>query len=191
MAGFLRHANRNSVRNDARAGGNGGPIASGFANDGRTFPRDRSFIYRGDAFDHFTVGRDEIARIDDDHIIPPEHGSGHNLPVRKLCVEFRFGGTQRCGLSAPPPFRQCLGKRAEQHGQPQPANQLQLKPKSEFPAAERQQYREQQGDNRRSEKHGIFNKFAWVQLLEGVADRREDEVGREDGSGGAHRTIPF
>ena len=64
LAGIGADAHDQPVGEDARAAGNAAAVAAAFANHGRAFAGDRAFVDRGDPFQHFAVGRNLIARLD-------------------------------------------------------------------------------------------------------------------------------
>ncbi len=68
--GALRRgdAHLDPVRQHARAAGDGGAVAAGFADHRRGFAGDRGFVDRGDALDHLAVARDQVAGLDQDDV---------------------------------------------------------------------------------------------------------------------------
>ena len=60
LPGIRGDADDEPVRDDLRAAGDGGAVTAGFADDRGGFASDGAFIDTGDAFDDFTVGRDEV-----------------------------------------------------------------------------------------------------------------------------------
>ena len=60
--------NDEPIGEDLGASRDGAAIAAALPNDRRAFAGDGAFIDRGDAFDDFSVGRNEIAGFDKDDI---------------------------------------------------------------------------------------------------------------------------
>ena len=69
-----------------------------FADDRRGLTRDRCLIDGGDALDHLTVGRDDVACLDHDHVADFQAGAGNELPALRAlaavnslaCVSVRW-----------------------------------------------------------------------------------------------------
>ncbi len=63
LAGIRSDLDADLIGKHARAAGHGAAVAAGFANHRRAFAGDHGFVHRGDAFDHFAVARNRVARI--------------------------------------------------------------------------------------------------------------------------------
>ena len=72
LAGIGRDAHHDPVGQHARAAGDGGEVAAGFADHRRGFAGDRALVDRGDAFDHLAIGRDHVAGLDQYHVAPAQ-----------------------------------------------------------------------------------------------------------------------
>ena len=113
-----------------------------FADDRRRFAGDRRLVDRGHALDHFAVGGDHVAGLDQHDVADLEAGAGHE-PVILLIVRageqlgLGFGALppQRVGLRLAAAFGDGFGEIGEQHREPQPENDLELE--QDMPAAGR------------------------------------------------------
>ena len=81
--------------------------------------------------DDFAVRRDQVTRLDQHARTLGQLRRGNQFPrVRharqQLRLQVGLGGTQACRLCTPPSLGQRLGEGAEQHGQPQPDDQLDM-----------------------------------------------------------------
>ena len=119
-------ANLDPVGKNPGAAGDGGTIAAALADDGRGFAGDRRFVDRGDAFDHFTVARDEVAGLDKNEIVLLQ-GRRRDLLVNEglePSKTFRHGlgarlaQSRRLRLAAA--FGHGLGEIREEQGDPEP-----------------------------------------------------------------------
>ena len=124
------------VRQHLRAAGHRRAVAAGFADDRRGFARDRRFVDRGDAFDHLAVGRDDVAGLDKHDVADLEAGAGHHLTLavstgQQLRLRLGAGAPQRIRLRLAAAFGDGFGEIGEQHGEPQPDNDLERE--AEFP----------------------------------------------------------
>ncbi len=144
-----------------RASGNGGAIASGFANHWCGFAGNRGFIHRSDAFNHFAVAGNEFAGSDNDHITGAKFRAGQHLR-RSIFVQLaRFGlgagFAQSVRLSLPAPLSHGFGKVGKQNREPQPKRDLQ--PKSEI-AVMLDEIGNQ--NDKRDDRAGLDDKHDWI-----------------------------
>ena len=73
---------RTRIQSDRiRAAGDGGTIPARFSDDGGGLARDRGFVHRSDALDHFTVRRDDIAGFDENHVADLQLSPRHQLEI--------------------------------------------------------------------------------------------------------------
>ncbi len=187
-------AHLDPVRDDARAGGDGGTVAARLADDGRALAGDRRLVDAGDALHHLAVGGDQVAGLDQHQLALFELGGGDHFPCladagKQLRAQFRLGGAQRCRLRASAPLRQRLGEGAEQHGQPQPRDELREEAGRHLLAADREEQGEQQRDAGGDEQHRVLHQRARIELAEGVADRGRDERRGEHGGCLVHDSL--
>ena len=120
------------IGDDERAAGDRRAIAARLTDDRRRFAGDRRFIDRGHALDHFAVGGNEIARLDQNDLSRPKLAcrSRHDQPLFRIDDELGHGllarPTQGCRLCFTATFGHGLGEIGEQHGEPQPDDDLEL-----------------------------------------------------------------
>ena len=114
-----------------RAAGDGRAVAAGFANDRRRFTGDGGFVDRSHALDHLAVGRDDVAGFDQDDVVDLEFGRGDEAVALRIAVAaYQLGPgfgplpPQRFGLGLAAAFGDRLGEVGEQHGEPQPEDDL-------------------------------------------------------------------
>ena len=184
-----RHAHPDAVGDDARTRGHRRPVAARLADHRRAFAGDRGFVDRGDAGDHLAVGRDQVARLDQHDVADRQAAAGDQFPAvgntgQQLGAQFRLGIAQARGLRLAAPFRQRLGEGAEQDGQPQPDDELELEAQRQAIRPNAEQHGEQQCDAGGDEHHRIADQLRGRELLEGVPDRGNDQVGGEQRFGG-------
>ena len=70
-------ADADPVRQHLRAAGHRRAVAAGLADHGRGFTRDRGLVDGSNALDHFAIGGDVVAGLDQDDITDLECGAGH------------------------------------------------------------------------------------------------------------------
>ena len=165
-------AHLDPVGQHARAAGDGRPVAAALADHRGGFAGDRRLIDRGDAFDHVAVARDHFAGLHQHEVPRLEVGRGDRL-VQAVRVEAAVGARQqplrhrlgaraaqrRC-LRLAAAFRHRLGEVGEQHGHPQPDDDLEGE--AEMFAAARQQIAEEdhggeRGDDLDHEHHRVLD----------------------------------
>ena len=168
-----------------RAAGDGRAIAAEFANDRRRFPSDGGFVDRSHALDHLSVGRNDVAGFNQHDVIDLELRRG-NQPIALRIVRagyqlgLGFGALppQRFGLSLAPTLGDRFGEVGEQHREPQPQDDLEFE--TDVFAAGReitdQNHSRQHGDNFEHEHHRILHQRPRIELHEGGADRRHDDL---------------
>ena len=176
-------ADADPVAQYLRAAGDRRAVAAGFADHGRGLAGDGGFIHRSHALDHFAVGGDVVAGFDQDDIADLEAGAG-DQPIglvgagQELGLAFGAGLLQRLGLRLAPPFGHRLGEIGEQHREPQPQDDLEGE--AEVVAAREQvaqeDHRGQRGHDLDHEHHGTLDHQPRIELGEGCADRRDDDL---------------
>ena len=170
-----------------RAAGNRRAVAARLADDGRRFAGNRRLVDRGHAFDHFAVRGNNVAGFDQHDVADLERGRRHQPivlrspePVNSLAwVSVRAGAA--VGLRLAATFGDGFGEVGEQHGEPQPQNDLELEADM-LAAGEKiadQDHRGQRGDDLQHEHHWILDQRAWIELDECGADRGQDDLGIE------------
>ena len=129
------------------------------------------------------VGGDEVAGLDQ-HDVADSAGrwqatfsSVSPSPLRRLAVEFGLGGAQRGRLRLAAPFGQRLGEGAEQHGQPEPDDQLELEAESRASSLPTTSSTVSSSATTAVVNiTGLRISCARIELAEGVADRRNDQA---------------
>ena len=98
FAGIRSDLDLDVIAKNARAAGDGGTIASGFANHGSGFAGDGGFVDRRDAFDNLAVAGNEFSGSDRNQVAGTELGAGNffDLAVASdaLGDGFRAGAPQ-------------------------------------------------------------------------------------------------
>ena len=113
-----------------RAAGHRRAVAAGFADDRRRFAGDRRLVDRGDALDHLAVGGNDIAGLDQHHLARPELAGVRRRNQTGLLVDDQLGLglvaglAQACGLRLAAALGDGFGEIGEQHGEPQPDDDL-------------------------------------------------------------------
>ncbi len=181
LSELLRHLDLDMIGDDPRACRHGRTVAARLANDGCALTGNRGLVDRGNAFDHLAIGRDEITGFDEDDVAALQLRCRDRLAIGQLRDQLGLGGAQRRCLGAAAPFGERLGEGAEQHGQPQPDNELDLEAERKLLAARDEQHGQKQRDHGSGEEHGVLHQFARVQLPERVADRRADKLCGKNG----------
>ena len=102
------------------------------ADDRRGLTCNRGFVDRGHALDHFAVRGDRIAGFDENDVADLEAGTRYELVIlmARSAQQLRLGlgplPAQRVGLRLAAAFGDRLRKVGEQHGEPQPQDDLQF-----------------------------------------------------------------
>ncbi len=183
-AGRRGDAHADPVGQHLGAAGHRRAVAAGLADDRRRFTGDRGFVDRGHAFDDFAVGRDHVAGFDQDNVADFQPGRGHELEILPVRAVEQFGlglaalPAQGVGLRLAAAFGDGLGEVGEQHGEPQPQDDLKLE--QDVSAARHQiadqNDRGQGGDDLEHEHHRVLHERAWIELDERGADRRQHDL---------------
>ena len=184
------NAHLDPVGQHARAAGDGRPIAAALADHRGGFTGDRRFIDRGDAFDHLAVARDHFAGLHQHEVPRLEVGRGDRLieamrvesavGTRQQPLRHRLGArpTQRRRLRLAAAFRHRLGEVGEQHGHPQPEDDLGGEAEV-FAASHQQLPQEDHGgedrDNLDHEHHRVLDHQPRIKLDERLSDRRQKD----------------
>jgi hypothetical protein len=84
---------------------------------------------------------------------------------------------------APQGVGNCLGEIREEYGEPQPQDDLELEPDSAFASEEvaDEDYGSQCGDDLKNEHHRVLDQYTRVEFHECRTDRRNDDLGIEEG----------
>ena len=127
-----RDAHLDPVGENRRAAGHGRAVAAGFADHRRGFTGDGGFVDRGDAFDDFAVGQDDLACLDQHDVADLEveriHRLAYSAAARGIDEPFghrvRTRAAQSIGLRLATAFGDGFGEIGEQHREPQPRGDL-------------------------------------------------------------------
>ena len=123
-------AHLDPVGQHLRAAGDRRAVAAGLADDRRGLAGDRRLVDRGDALDHLAVGRDGVAGLDQHDVADLQAGAGDQLvvaavgPGQQLGLRLGARAPQRIGLRLAAALGDRLGEVGEQHGEPQPQDDL-------------------------------------------------------------------
>ena len=125
LAGAGGDLDDDAVGEHARAAGDAGAVAAGFANHRGRFAGDGRFVDRGHAFDDLAVAGDDLPGFDDDVIARLQRRWRPFLrssPLLAAAEGGRFSPrlAQGIGLGLAARFGQGRGEVGEQHGQEQP-----------------------------------------------------------------------
>jgi len=184
VAGFGRDAHAQPVRNHLRAAGDRRAVAAGFADHRCGLARDGGFVDGGDTLDNFAVGRNEIAGFDEHDVAGFKLACGHFLvrPARRmhdaLSPSLAAQLAQRVGLRLAAAFRDRFGEIREQHGEPQPDDDLEHE--ADIGPAGRDVLRKDGCRKRRHdgqhEDDGILRKQSRIELGEGGTCRGQKDT---------------
>jgi hypothetical protein len=172
------------IGDNESATGHGRPIAAGLANDRRGLAGNRRLVHRGNAFDHFAVGRDQVTCLDQHHLpglqLTGRRGHHEVFPIDdELGLGLLAGLPQARGLRLAAALGHSLGEIGKQHGDPQPDDDL--KGEAEVLAAAQPFADEDHGGQHRHdfdhEHDGILHHGAGIELGEGRADRGPYDLG--------------
>ncbi len=156
-----------------------------FADDRRGFAGDRRLVDRGHADDHLAVRRNHVAGFDEDDVADLEAGARHQPVIlrvagtgQKLGLGLGALTAQRVGLRLAAALGDGFGEIGEQHGEPQPQDDLELE--RDMAAAGHEIADQDDGRQRRHdlehEHDGILHERARIELDEGGADGRHDDL---------------
>ena len=183
------------VRQDARAAGDGGPVAAGLADDRGRLARDRRLVHRGDPLDDGAVTRNDLARFDDDPVALAQARGRHRLfAFLRHASRHRLRAPpaqgSRLGLAAS--LGHGLGEVGEEQREPEPERDLNVE---EDVLAAGHVAHEQEADQDRADQHDEHDRVAGleprVELAKRVPDGRADDRAVEQGgaSGLRHRFL--
>ena len=134
-AGRGRDANHDAVGNNRGAAGHRRAVAAGFADHRRGFAGNGGLVDRGDALDHFAVAGNDVAGLAYHQIASLQVFGRHafiDLVIVRhqdaLGARLGAGFAQTIGLRLAAPFRHRFGEVREQHGEPQPQDDLEGEP---------------------------------------------------------------
>ena len=164
---------------------------------------DRRLVDRSNALDHLSVRGDGISGLDQDEIADLEVGAGHLLEISSICFGQELGlrlralASQGVGLSLATTFGDGFRKVGEQHGEPEPKNDLELECdvlSARHEIADQDHGRERR-DDLEHEHDGILHERPRIELDERRTDRRDHDLRVEQGRhrhlfanvGGFHR----
>ncbi len=184
-AGSSGDAHANPIGQHLRAAGHGRAIATRLADDRSQFTGDRRFIDRSDAFNDLAVGRNQIAGFDKNNVADLERGAGNQLEILRARTAqqlgFCFGARapQGIGLRLSASLGDGLGKIGEQHGKPQPHDDLKFEHDLTAAGHEISDQNDggQSGDDLKHEHHWVLDQRARIELHERLADRRDHNLG--------------
>ena len=146
----------------------------------RGFAGNGSLVDRGDALDHFAVAGNDVAGVAYHQItslqIFGRHAFIDLVIVRHqdaLGARLGAGSTQTISLRLATPFGNSFGEIREQHGEPQPQDDLEGEPDARVMLnhVAYEQKGGQRGDDLEHEDHRILDQGRRVELDEGLANR--------------------
>ena len=187
------------VGNHRRAAGHCRAIAAGFTDDGSRFTGYRRLVDRSDAFDHIAVAGDDVTGFDKDKISGPQIQRRDRLKavtlfwIRKLLgLRLDAAAAQGIRLRLAAAFRHRFGEIGEQYGEPQPEDDLEGEAGARVMLHQvaYEQYSRQRGDNLEHKDHRILDQCGRVELDEGLANRRPDDL-RIEQRGNRHPLSQF
>jgi hypothetical protein len=158
-------------------------VAAGFADHGRGLAGDRGFIHRRHAFDHLAVGGNVVAGFDQNDVADLEAGAGYQTKGlvgtgQQLGLALGAGFPQRFRLRLAAAFRDRLGEVGEQHGEPQPQDDLEGEGKAVTACHQfaQEDHRGQRGHDLDHEHHGVLDHQPRIELDKGRADRGDHDL---------------
>ena len=164
-----------------RAAGDGRAVTTRLADHRCRFAGNRRLVDRSHAYDHLAVRRNKIAGLDQNKVANLKAGTRHQPIVlliacagNELGLGFGALTAQRVGLCLTPTLGDGFREVGEQHGEPQPQDNLKLK--ADMPAAghqiANQDHRRERRDDFEHEHDRILHQRSRIELDEGRADRR-------------------
>ena len=179
-----RDADADPIGKNLSATGDGRSVAARLADDRSRFTRDCRLIDGCNAFDDFTIRRNNVPRLNQDNVPGLQTCPRHQFEVLVICAGEQLGlglrtcPPQRIGLSLASSFGDSLGKVGEQDGDPQPDDNLEGE--AEISPAVRQvaneDDRRQQCDDLDHEHDRISDQRPWIEFREGRPDRRPNDL---------------
>ncbi|MEH2595320.1 hypothetical protein V1278_002233 [Bradyrhizobium sp. AZCC 1577] len=166
-----------------RAAGHRRPVTTGFADYRRRFTRYRRLVHRSYTLDHFAIGGDVVAGLDQDDVTHLQAGAGNQTIVlagtfQQFCLALGAGLLQRQSLRLAAAFGNGLGEIGEQHGEPQPQDDLERE--GEVLAAGHQIAQEYHGRERGHdfdhEHHGVLHHQPRIEFCKGRPDCRQHDA---------------
>ena len=178
-----RDAHLDPVGQHLRAAGHRRAVAAGFADHGRGFAGDGGFVDGGDALDHLAVGGDVVAGLDQHDVADLQAGAGDEAiglaqSLQQLGLALGAGLLQRFGLRLAAAFGDGFGEIGEQHGEPEPEDDLEGE--AEIGAAgdeiADEDHGGERGDDLDHEHHGVLDHQPRIELGKGRPDRGHDDL---------------
>src|SRR5262249_36623681 len=184
--GRRRDADDNAVGDDRGAAGDRRAVAAGLANDRRRFTGYRRFVDRGDTLDHVAITGNDVAGLAHDQVTGPQFVRRDDLELfvarnglNAFCTCLGAGFAQRFGLRFASPFCHGFREIGEQHGEPQPDDNLEFEadvaPTSEKVA--QQNDCRQRCDDLEHEHQRILDQRGLIEFSESLTDRRDYDLG--------------
>ena len=132
LARPCRDAHLDPVGHDPRAAGDRRTVAAGLADHRRRLAGDRGLVDRGDALDHFAVGGDDVAGLDQDEVAGDRACGSTPCSVGRRCRRGQCawpGSRPACraravGARLAAPLGHRLGEIGEIDREPQPGGDL-------------------------------------------------------------------
>ena len=155
------------------------------ADDRRGFAGDRRLVDRGHAHDHLAIRRNHVAGFDENNVTDLEAGARHQPIIlqiagagEKLGLSLGALPAQRVGLRLAAALGHRFGEIGEQHGEPQPQDDLELERNMAAAGHEiaDENDRRQRRNDLEHEHDGILHERARIELDEGGADGRHDDL---------------
>ena len=190
-AGGGGDADLDPIRQHPRAAGDRRAVAAALADDGRGFAGDGGFIDRGHAFDHIAVAGDHVPRLDQHQIALLEIEGGDHLELPRgrsgageaLGLGLGAGPAQILGLGLAPPLGHRLGEIGEDHGEPEPEDDLggEADPAMAGEDVPDQDDGGQRRDDLDHEHHGVAGECPRVELAQGFPGRAQQDLRGDPG----------
>lgn len=170
------------VGNDGGVAGHAAAVGARLADDGGGFAGDGRLVDRGDAGDHFAVGRDHLAAAHQHQIAFEQAGGRYPLALVILragdptSLELAHAGLQTVGPRLAAPLGQGLGEVGKPEGEPEPGGQLPGQRRSD--AGERLPQQRLQGRHHgrqpESEQDGAAKQRPGIEAIEGFHHGLQD-----------------
>ena len=190
-AGRSRDADLDPVGQHLGAAGHRRAISAGFADHRRGLAGDRRLVDRGHAFDDFTIGGNNVAGLDQHDIAYLELVAWDQLVVGSVRSGQQLGlglgpaAAERIRLRLAASFRHRFREVGEQHGEPQPEDDLEREADAgasncKIPHQKDRRERRHDGND---EHDRVLRQRARIELAKCIADRRHKNASVKDARG--------
>ena len=164
-------------------------VAAELADNRRGFAGDRGFVHRGHAFDDVAIGWDQVARLDKDDValFQLDRRDRRDLVMvarigKLLGDHIRLGRPQARGLRLAAALGHRFREVREQHREPEPQDDLEREAVMAGAGDDiaDEKHRRERRDNLDDEHHGVLHHQPRIELFEGIADGRDQDLGIGD-----------